>query len=126
MEAESVFRSPLGVTRAEYDLGSSKIVKPGVATTDNYLLDNAVSFNAATLEGLAGLRHVEGVPLITDPVTGRGTRILDKPIRYERTIKRMNADRLFVYNSRYSVPWRKPSQSRTGKSRSWSDFWRPL
>ena len=100
-EAESVFRSPLGVTRAEYDLGSSKIVKPGVATTNNYLLDNSVSFNAATLVNLAGQRHVEGVPLITDPVTGRGTRILDKPIRYERTLKRSFVDFPDVFNSRY-------------------------
>ena len=60
-----------------------------------------MSFNSAALGELAGQRHVEGVPMITDPVTGRGTRILDKPIRYERTLKRSGIDYTDVFNSRY-------------------------
>ena len=74
-ELESVFQAPLGITRPEYIDGQGG-------------MDTNVDFGGTKLNNLNGKRHSSGVPLISNPMTRRGTRVLDKPIRYERTIVR--------------------------------------
>lgn len=84
-EVEKCFSGNLAVTRPEYDAGVNFI---GISTTDSKVLGDKPTLNGMQCLEFGGQRHVEGVSLITDPMSNRGTPILDKPVRYERTLRR--------------------------------------
>ena len=100
IEAEKAFNGSLSVTRPEYELGASVHFEANDAYINTDLIDTNVQFNGTEMNNLANKRHVEGVSLLTDPVTMKGTSIIDKPIRYERVIKRTE-DQEDAMTSRY-------------------------
>tara|TARA_R110002074_G_scaffold113379_3_gene242459 strand:+ start:51 stop:926 length:876 start_codon:yes stop_codon:yes gene_type:complete len=114
-EIESAMGSPLYVSRAEYDQGACIKFGPGNMVIPIPQIDNNVSFCGKAMSTLQGLRHCEGVSLIADPVSRRGTKIRDKPIEYSRTIKRTYDEAQFAYNSRYYCEVEKAFQIKDGR-----------
>lgn len=102
-ELESVFTTgPLRITRPEY-VGNE---------ASEGIVDQNVKFNGTESDNLAGKRYMTGVPLLTDPTTLRGTAVVDKPIRYERSMQ--HADTLPAFTSRYFCAVEKAFQMKDG------------
>lgn len=95
-EVEKAMNRQLGICRAEYDLGVS-FWQTALGTVGQNVIDAGVTTTGTVV---AGARHMEGVSLLTDPIAMKGTPIIDKPIRYERVLKRTH-DNEIALTSRY-------------------------
>tara|TARA_R110002072_G_scaffold137246_2_gene280015 strand:- start:1486 stop:1959 length:474 start_codon:yes stop_codon:yes gene_type:complete len=92
-ELEKVLRRPMAMNVCQYSLQiqGDGSVNNSTATNPNTIIGLGETFNGKAYD-LEGGSYVEGVDLVTDPMSRRGTRILDKPIRYERRLTRTSQD----------------------------------
>ena len=114
-EVEAAMNRPLSVaTRAEYD-GGINLRATAVGWDAIHQIDNTVQFCGKPMSELSGTRHCEGVSLISDPVSRRGTAIRDKPVEYTRILQRTRLDNNYAKISRYYCEVEKAFRIKDGR-----------
>ena len=119
-ETENVFRAPLAVPRPLYTRMVNPVTGSYSMAIDNipYAIGGLTSGNVLTQamgtpQNCQGFNYLEGIPLLTNPLQGVGTTIIDKPILFTRDLQRTYYDQA-GHTTRYFCSVSKAFSLRNG------------